>query len=467
METRLHAMRLSGFLGLALALLAACRPIEIGLETPTEAAPSVTADFGSTSTAPPSPASATSEITSPPAPTTPAPAASATPALTPSAPPATVAPTATFTPEAPAPTAAGWASSTPPSFTPIAGWYRFVEPRYGLQLQYPGHWQMTSSAPVGFSGADGFFELYATNSQDNTLANACRDVQAAGVFGSAPTVELIFAGGQEACLVLPSGDQAPAERGRAALVARFPQARVTIVPGVAYVFLILYGDDQHIRTFAATLEFLPPDADLEWQGAGVWGDGDPTRCKALRAAAHGLVSAGDCDQLPTAVVAHHPLLVDLVSRLAPFEAWTATEHLRLRGRGLLAGPAWQRAAFNWARWTYAELASGRACAACQTALAWTLDEAGGEVCRQLTVLNFGYAYAETRPCAGGGPLTHREAWLETAEWERLDDWLISRAPAQAGPNYLAAEGQTPLSADELGQVEEFARALYDRINAEP
>lgn len=416
-------LRLRAVMSLALTLLAACRPIEIGLELP----------------APPAASS------------------SATPTAPPAASTAPAEPTRELT----------VATRPAEAFTPSAGWIRFVEPRYGLRLQYPSHWQMTADAPVSFSGTDGFFELYATNSQDNTLANACRDVQAGGGFGAAPAVELIFAGGQEACLVLPSADQDPAAQRRAALVVRFPQARATIVPGVAYTFLMLSADDQHVRTLAATLEFPPPaEPALEWRGAGPWGDGDAARCKALRAQADGLVTAGDCDELPAAVAGHLPPIIELAARLGSFQVETPAERLVVRGAGVLDGPAWQRAALNWARWTYAELASGRACAACRTALAWNLGAAEAGVCRQLTVLNYAFAYAETRPCAGGAALTHAEGWLTPEEWERLDEWLVTRTPVDDGGNYLAAEGGTPFSADELGMLVDFAQMVFSRMAAE-
>jgi hypothetical protein len=460
--------RLLAIFGITLTLLiTACRPIEIGLEIPAEASAFPTAAPTQTRAPVSPPPTATVEAAPTGAATATAapgasPAATGAPALAEFT--ATLAPALTTAAPLPTVTVTEDATRVAAAFTPIAGWYRFVEPRYGLQIQYPGHWQMAPSLAIGFSAADGFLELAATNSQDNVLANACHDMQATGAFGSAPTTEPLLAGGQEACLVLPSLDQDPAERRRSALIARFPRPRETIVPGVAYVFVIVFGDDQHIRTFAATLEFLPAaEPALEWRGRGTWGDDDTTRCKTLRAEANGLLSAGYCDELPVAVVGHQPLAIELAARLAPFVLETAAERLVVNGLGQLAGPAWQRAALNWARWTYAEMASGRACAACRTVLAWNLGETGSGICDHLTVLNFGYAYAETRPCAGGAALSHSEGWLEAAEWERLDNWLVNRAPINDGEDYLAGEGAQVMSAEELAQLLELARSLYIRL----
>ncbi|HRQ41104.1 MAG TPA: hypothetical protein PLD25_24570 [Chloroflexota bacterium] len=149
-------------------------------------------------------------------------------------------------------------ATTPPSNTlpnaqtPTPGWYYYVSDPHGLMMQFPAHWQPALDHPYGFDGDDGFMRLYATDSQDNLLLNACQDIALA--FGTAVPIEWLTVAGQEACLVTDDDGRV------AALVVRFPEPRANIVPGVAYHFLVLQADPAHMPDFVQTLYFIPVTA---------------------------------------------------------------------------------------------------------------------------------------------------------------------------------------------------------------
>lgn len=138
-------------------------------------------------------------------------------------------------------------NTLPNTQTPTPGWHYYVSDPHGLMMQYPAHWQPALDHPYGFDGDDGFMRLYATNSQDNLLLNACQDM----AMGTAVPIEWLTAGGQEACLVM-------ADNGSiATLIVQFPELRENIVPGVAYAFLVLQADPAHMPGFVQTLYFMP------------------------------------------------------------------------------------------------------------------------------------------------------------------------------------------------------------------
>ncbi len=138
-------------------------------------------------------------------------------------------------------------NTLPNAQTPTPGWYHYASDVHGLMLQYPMHWQPALDHPYGLDGDDGFLRLYATNSQDNLLLNACQDM----AMGTAVPIDWLLAAGQEACLVT-AGD------GReATLIVRFPELHENIVPGVAYAFLVLQADPVHMPGFVQTLYFMP------------------------------------------------------------------------------------------------------------------------------------------------------------------------------------------------------------------
>jgi hypothetical protein len=100
-----------------------------------------------------------------------------------------------------------------------------------------------------------------------------------------------------------------------------------------------------------------------------------------------------------------------------------------------------------------------------TAMSWHLgqDYSQKNICRHLTVLSYGYAYAEERLCEGGDLVNMGASWLTTAELQLFDTWLYQRAPFASDNNYLDGQGTATLSAAEQAEINEWAAALWTRI----
>jgi hypothetical protein len=209
-----------------------------------------------------------------------------------------------------------------------------------------------------------------------------------------------------------------------------------------------------------------PKSLLVWEGQGPWGDDDATRCKTLDIGADGQMQFGLCDQPLTTAPLDRPEFDEIVRRLAAFELQTPTDSLTVRGQGQIDDPAWQRAVLAWARWTFGESWSGGICAACRTALSWHLGplQANATQCAHLTVLDYGFAYAEVLPCDGGPVIAQSNGWLETGEWARLDEWLTGRSALYSSDNYLVGTGSQDMTDEENAAVETLARTIYTRIS---
>jgi uroporphyrinogen-III decarboxylase len=119
--------------------------------------------------------------------------------------------------------------------------------------------------------------------------------------------------------------------------------------------------------------------------------------------------------------------------------------------------------------TRAELASGKTSASARTALSWNLgllaDTPG--VCAHLTVLDYGYAYAEQRACEGGDLVSSVEGWLEQVEMAQFDAWLYGYSPLYVGENYLNGAGATSMTDEEAAAVATWAQALWTRLSGLP
>ncbi len=202
----------------------------------------------------------------------------------------------------------------------------------------------------------------------------------------------------------------------------------------------------------------------------------PTLCKQLAVLSYGLVYATPlpCDGLPiTATVTfvggwlNDPQLAQLdywLTALAPVEG----DEGYFTGRGSAAiTPVEQRALRAWAALVYNEVNSGRASAAGATAMSWFLPSSAGigELCKHLTVLSFGYAYAEIVPCEGGVTVQTTGGPLTAAELQQFDGWLYERAAHYVENNYLAGSGTTAVTEAESSAIDTWAAALYDRLTA--
>lgn len=206
---------------------------------------------------------------------------------------------------------------------------------------------------------------------------------------------------------------------------------------------------------------------LTWQGYTEMGDGDPTRCKQMAIDADGNVELGLCDgPAESRSLGGNQEWTEIQTRFAPFTLDAVSDSVAFGGVGDLAGPAWQRALLAWTHFTYGELVIGRTSAAARTAVSWYLGEASGQsgICNHLTVLVYGYAYAEQASCQGGGTVQNRVGgWLTSAEMEAFDALLYRRGPLYEGDNYFSGLGDQPWNDGDSIAVEEWAQQVYARL----
>jgi hypothetical protein len=100
-----------------------------------------------------------------------------------------------------------------------------------------------------------------------------------------------------------------------------------------------------------------------------------------------------------------------------------------------------------------------------TALSWHLgqDYSQKNICQHLTVLSYGFAYAEERLCEGNDLVNSAGAWLTTAELTLFDTWLYARAPLAVDNNYIDGKGTQALSEAEIVEVNLWAMDLWARV----
>jgi hypothetical protein len=209
-------------------------------------------------------------------------------------------------------------------------------------------------------------------------------------------------------------------------------------------------------------------AGLRYEGPAEIGSGDTSKCAVLQLGTPIEAGIGACDGTMTnrdmgkAVYLEWEYLRD---HFAPFVYETDTERITFEGMGHVSGDEWQRAILAWARTRHAELAGNRVSATMATAMSWHLgqDYSQKNICRHLTVLSYGYAYAEERLCEGGDLVNMGASWLTTAELQPFDTWLYQRAPFASDNNYLDGQGTATLSAAEQAEINEWAAALWTRI----
>lgn len=207
---------------------------------------------------------------------------------------------------------------------------------------------------------------------------------------------------------------------------------------------------------------------LLWEGDPLPDDGQE-ECRTLQVTAAGQAALGPCDAAGAAVelsTAQPGGWAEIVTRFAPFEAETEQGRLVFQGQGDIGGPAWERALATWARLTYNQLAGGRVSASGPTVLSWWLGELPDRpgICRQLVVLNYGYAYHNLTPCEGGQVQESTGGWLETTEWAQFDDWLYQRAPVYQGNDYFSGLGSTEMSQAEITALAGWAELVYTRLS---
>jgi hypothetical protein len=160
---------------------------------------------------------------------------------------------------------------------------------------------------------------------------------------------------------------------------------------------------------------------------------------------------------------------DVQNRFAPFTYTSATDRLVFRGRGTLAGPAWQRAVVAWAHSMYGYLYSGRISATGRNVLEWHVNEAPGrpDTCGPvLVVRDIGDAFTVSAPCrqTRGTADDAVHDWLTTQEWEVFDEWLQHWAPLDVGGNRFVGTGTGKMNQKETAELSRWVQSVYARLS---
>jgi len=139
-------------------------------------------------------------------------------------------------------------------------WVEYSNPVFSVSLEHPADWEpepgygSPETGDIKYAGINGFFQINAMDTESIDLAAAAEAGHKLQPYGSNPTIERLQIQGQEARLILPSGDQ-PAGMGyQAGLIVRYPQP--VNISGTPCRFFILWADQAHIRTLAETIRFM-------------------------------------------------------------------------------------------------------------------------------------------------------------------------------------------------------------------
>ena len=148
--------------------------------------------------------------------------------------------------------------SATPNLSPSVSqseWDTYTDPQFKVALSYPANWQKDDSGNAIYSSLDGFIQLSAVGSEAPTANEICANELDANArkeprFGTTPKLEYLKIDGQVACLILPSEDQAKAQRGLSLLAIQFPDS---LAPQ-PYI-LLLFADKDHIHRIGETVKF--------------------------------------------------------------------------------------------------------------------------------------------------------------------------------------------------------------------
>lgn len=211
---------------------------------------------------------------------------------------------------------------------------------------------------------------------------------------------------------------------------------------------------------------------LKWEGHTKWGDGDESRCKSLQLTADNQAMIGACGGKREAKGFFGGIdqeWADIQNRFAPFTYKSATDRLVFRGKGQLAGLAWQRAVVAWAHSIYGTLYGGRRSATGLNVMEWWYmnNEVPGkpDKCGVLAVRGIGDASASTFPCGqtGGTVEENFSGWLATKEWEVFDKWLYHRAGLEIDGNNFYGRGKRKMNRRERAELSHWAKSVFTRL----
>lgn len=252
------------------------------------------------------------------------------------------------------------------------------------------------------------------------------------------------------------------------MLPSFASMRKTLGSAMLVVGLLLAGCAPLQPAPSST---VPDEAEAEssalllWEGQPL--SGEPA-CAQLEISAEMEATVGACDGEGESMelgATHASELASLQTTLASFDTTVDGATVTFTGTGSETDPAWHAALNAWAQLVYGELSSGGVSAAGATAVSWFTGEVAGqsELCQHVTVLSYGYAYAETLPCAGGPSTESIGGWLTTDELTILNGWLSDYAPAYVQNNYIDGKGATEMGDAETTAVAEWAQAVYARL----
>lgn len=212
-------------------------------------------------------------------------------------------------------------------------------------------------------------------------------------------------------------------------------------------------------------------AGMSYHGPAEMGSPDASKCAMLQLGTSIEAGIGSCDGTMINKEMGKRTYLEweyLRNHFAPFVIETETEKVAFEGMGSVDDAHWQRAIVAWARARYAELSTERTSATISTALSWHLgqDHSQKNVCMHLTVLDYGYAYAEEIACSGSEVLKVTGSWLTSEELAQLDQWLYQRAPLYDDENYVDGKGEQEMSEAEKAEVNVWAMELWSRIRRE-
>lgn len=211
-----------------------------------------------------------------------------------------------------------------------------------------------------------------------------------------------------------------------------------------------------------------PTADrspvLTWEGAPL---SDPHACGQLAIDRAGQATFGPCGERGQVqpLGAHAEEWSAMQTQFAAIDYTATGTTLRFNGAGTVSGAAWERALAAWAQLVYSGLTAGRTGAAVATAMSWFVGPVPGQdaLCQHVIVLVYGYAYAETVPCAGGSVQETRSGVLTDAELAQFDTWQQSYAPIYVENNYLNGLGTQTAGETETQQIGAWAKSIYERL----
>ncbi len=213
---------------------------------------------------------------------------------------------------------------------------------------------------------------------------------------------------------------------------------------------------------------------LNWQ-IGVVPD-QPERCRWLLVQAYGYAYAhtepcvgGPVHEIRGGWLSDGAMTVleQWRQQLAPLNV----EYTYFAGEGeTAASPVAQQALLAWVVTTYHELMGGVS-ATGPTAMRWSVGRAPGSAdsCQQLTVLRYGYAYAQIVPCAGGPTQQETQGLLTETELDPFFDWLSRFAPLYVDDeygttNYLDGYGSREAVPATIAEMTLWAQQIYARLN---